>query len=309
MRAVQVDAWGDATCLRLREVTRPRPAPGQVLVRIAAASVNAVDRRVREGYLSDRLPLPYTAGSDFSGIVEAAAEGADLAPGTAVFGGLWPTSGAYAEYAVFPAAELAVKPDNVSFETSAALPIAGLTAEVAVDQADIRPGHRVLVQGAGGGVGHLALQIAKLRGAYVIGTAAGGDLNLVRELGADEAIDYRDPSLPHSLPDIDVLIDGVSAANVAEVYPRMRRGSVAISLFDPPPTPANGIRAEIVATTELTSQSLRDRMTSLIGQVTAADLRVVVSRTYSLSEAGSAQDGHKRGKVVIVPDTSTPTPH
>jgi NADPH:quinone reductase-like Zn-dependent oxidoreductase len=304
MRAVQIDNWGDATQLRPREVTRPSPGPGQVLVRVAAASVNAVDRRVREGYLADRLPLPYTAGSDFSGIVETLGEGADLATGTPVFGGLWPMSGAYAEYIVFPAAELAVKPDSMSFEAAAALPIAGLTAQVAVAQADIRPGQRVLVQGAGGGVGHLALQMAKRLGAYVIGTASSTDLDLVRKLGADEAIDYRDPDLACSLHEIDVLIDGVSATNIARFYPSMRPGSVAISLFDPPPPAATEIRAEIVATAGLDPGSLRDRMTALAAQVVSGGLRIVVSRIYSIDEAGIAQDGRKRGKVVIVPEAS-----
>lgn len=271
------------------------------MVRIVAASVNAVDKRVREGYMAGRLSLPYTAGSDFSGIVDDFGEGADLATGTAVFGGLWPMTGAYADYVVSPAADLAVKPESVSFEAAAALPIAGLTAQVALEQAKVGPGQRVLVQGAAGGVGHILVQLAKLRGAHVIATASGPDLDFVRNLGADEAFAYHRADLIDVLHDIDVLIDGVSADNLARVYPRMTPGGVAISLFDPPTPPPAGIRAEVVATTNhaITSQPLRNQLTSLINLVATGQLNVVVSRTYTLDGAGSAQDGSKRGKVVI----------
>jgi NADPH:quinone reductase-like Zn-dependent oxidoreductase len=301
MNAVQVDVWGDASRLQVRRVPRPSPGPGEVMVRIVAASVNAVDKRVREGYMAGRLSLPYTAGSDFSGIVDELGEGADLAVGTAVFGGLWPMSGAYADYVVFPAADLAVKPDSVSFGAAAALPIAGLTAQVALEQAEVGPARRVLVQGAAGGVGHVLVQLAKLRGAYVVGTASGPDLDFVRSLGADEAFDYRRADLLDVLHDIDVVIDGVSADNIARVYPSMTPGAIAISLFDPPTPPPAGIRAEVVATTShaITRQPLRNQLTSLINLVANGQLKVVVSRTYALDGAGSAQDGSKRGKVVI----------
>jgi NADPH:quinone reductase-like Zn-dependent oxidoreductase len=301
MNAVQLDKWGDATHLKVREVPRPKPGPGQVLVKIVSASVNAVDRRVREGYLSDRLTLPYTAGSDFSGIVEEAADGADLYAGTAVFGGLWPMTGAYADYAVFRSADLAVKPDSMSFEVAAALPVAGLTAQVAVDQAGIGAGMRVLIQGAAGGVGHLAVQLAKLRGAHVIGTASAAHLDFVRGLGADEAIDYIRSDVVETLHGIDVVIDGVGAANIAKVYPAMRAGAIAISLFDPPPEPPSGIRAEIVATDDdsITDQSLRDRMTALADLVGTGQLKVHITATYTLAQVGLAQDGSKCGKVVI----------
>jgi NADPH:quinone reductase-like Zn-dependent oxidoreductase len=307
MNAVQVDAWGDAGQLQLRQLPRPTPGPGEVLVRILFASVNAVDKRIREGYMAGRLPLPYTAGSDFSGIIHDTGEGADLAVGTAVFGGLWPMTGACADYIVFPAADLAVKPDTVSFEAAAALPIAGLTAQVAIDQAAVRPGQRVLVQGAGGGVGHLALQLAKLRGAYVIGTSSALDQDFVRSLGADEALDYRRADQLAELHDIDVVIDGVSAANIAEVYPAMRPGAIAISLFDPPTPPPAGIRAAVVATTDhaITRQPLRDHLTALIGLVARGRLKVIVSQTYTLEQAGPAQDGRKRGKVVIAVSPNT----
>jgi NADPH:quinone reductase-like Zn-dependent oxidoreductase len=301
MNAVQVDAWGDANRLQVRRVPRPSPGLGEVRVQIIAASVNAVDKRVREGYMHGRLSLPYTAGSDFSGVVDDLGEGADLAAGTAVFGGLWPMTGAYADFVAFPAADLAIKPDTVSFEAAAALPIAGLTAQVALEQAEVGPRRRVLVQGAAGGVGHLAVQLAKLRGAHVIGTASGPDLDFVRSLGADDAFDYRRADLFDMLHDIDVAIDGVSADNIARVYPRMTPGAIAISLFDPPTPPPAGIRAEVVATTNhpLTTQPFRNQLTSLINLVATGQLKVVVSRTYALDGAVSAQDGSKRGKVVI----------
>lgn len=223
MNAVQVDAWGGPEQLQLRQIARPEAGPGQVLVRVKAASVNAVDRRVREGYIDGQVSLPYTGGSDFSGIVEAAGEGADIAPGTPVFGALHPTSGAYAEFTAYEAENLAVKPDNISFEEAAALPVAGVTAwtAVAID-GQVQTSQRVLVQGAAGGVGHLAVQLAKQRGATVIATASPAHRDFVRNLGADEVIDYNEPDYQTSIKDLDLVI---AMASAQQTWPRCTRRS------------------------------------------------------------------------------------
>ncbi|MBB4683158.1 NADP-dependent oxidoreductase [Amycolatopsis jiangsuensis] len=302
MRAVQLDVWGGPERLVVRDVARPVPGPGQVRVRVEAASANAVDRRVREGYLSAQFPLPYTAGSDFSGVVEAVGEGADLPVGAPVFGALWPTSGAYAEYAVVDAALLAVKPDGVSFEQAAALPVAGITAWVAVvDDGQVRPGQRVLVQGAAGGVGHIAVQLAKQRGAYVIGTASAANHDFIRDLGADEVLDYRSPDLPGLLADLDLVIDGVSAAGLAAFYPKIRRDGLALSLFDPPLPPPAGIRAQLVATAAIADGPVRPRLAALAKLVAGNQLTVAVTASYGLDEVATAQETRVRGKAVIIP--------
>lgn len=302
MNAVQIDAWGGPEQVNLRQVARPEPGPGQVLVRVKAASVNAVDRRVREGYINGHVALPYTGGSDFSGIVEAAGEGADIEPGTPVFGALHPTSGSYAQFTVYETENLALKPEGMSFEVAAALPVAGVTAWTAVvTDGQVQAGQRVLVQGAAGGVGHLAVQLAKQRGATVIATATPADFDFVRSLGADEVIDYNQPGYATSITDLDLVIDGVSSASMAALYSAIRPGGLAISLFDPPaPAPA-GIRAQIVGTAAVAAGPLRTKLEELARLVTHDGLRVVVSASYPLDQVAQAQEAPKRGKAVITP--------
>lgn len=302
MYAVQVDAWGGPEQVQLRQVARPVPRPGQVLVRVKAASVNAVDRRVREGYIDGHVALPYTGGSDFSGVVEAAGEGADIAPGTPVFGALHPTSGAYAQFAAYEAENLAVKPDSISFEVAAALPVAGVTAWTAVvTDGQAQAGHRVLIQGAAGGVGHLAVQLAKRRGATVIATASPVDHDFVRSLGADEVIDYNEPDYASSITDLDLVIDGVSAASMAALYPAIRPGGLAISLFDPPAPSPPEIRTQLVGTAAIAARPLRATLEELARLVTHDGLKVSVSASYPLDQVALAQEAHKRGKAVIIP--------
>ncbi|WP_435126682.1 NADP-dependent oxidoreductase [Actinacidiphila sp. bgisy144] len=302
MNAVQIDAWGGPEQLIQRRVPRPVPGPGQVLVRVRAAALNAVDRRVRQGYMDGQLSLPYTGGSDFSGVVEAAGDGADLPPGTAVFGALWPTSGAYAEYTVFDAADLARKPEGLGFDEAAALPVAGITARVAVlDDGRVRQGQRVLVQGAAGGVGHLGVQLAKMQGAHVIATASPANYDFVRALGADEVIDYHEPGWAARLDGLDLVIDGVSAASLSALYPAIRPGGLAISLFDPPVPPPGGFEARLVGTLAVARQPLRAPLEALARLVTEGTLRVEVTAAYRLSEIAAAQETSVRGKAVVRP--------
>ncbi|CAL9630138.1 NADP-dependent oxidoreductase [Streptomyces sp. enrichment culture] len=302
MNAVQIDAWGGPEQLIQRRLPRPVPGPGQVLVRVRSASLNAVDRRVRQGYMDGQLPLPYTGGSDFSGVVEATGDGADLPPGTAVFGALWPTSGAYAEYTVFDAADLARKPEQLGFDEAAALPVAGITARVAVlDDGRVRQGQRVLIQGAAGGVGHLAVQLAKKQGAHVIATASRANHDFVRTLGADEVIDYREPGYTARLGGLDLVIDGVSSANLSALYPAIRPGGLAISLFDPPTPPPDGIEARLVGTIAIAQQPLRAPLEALSRLVTEGTLHVAVTASYPLGKIAIAQESGVRGKAVVRP--------
>lgn len=302
MNAVQIDAWGGPEQLTQRRIPRPAPGPGQVLVRVRSAALNAVDRRVREGYMDGQLSLPYTGGSDFSGIVEAAGDGADLPPGTQVFGALWPTSGAYAEYAVLEAANLARKPEALSFDEAAALPVAGITARVAVlDDGRLQQGQRVLIQGAAGGVGHLSVQLAKKQGAYVFATASPANHDFVRGLGADEVIDYHQPDYPEQLDGLDLVIDGVGAENLSALYPAIRPGGLAISLFDAPTPAPDGIEARLVDTVRVATQPLRGPLEELARLVTDGALRVEVTARYALSQIALAQETNVRGKAVVRP--------
>lgn len=207
MRKISQSSFGGPEVLRLVEADRPEPAPTEVLVRVHGAGVNPVDWKTRagRGYLTD---LPLTVGWDVSGVVAAVGPGVTrFRVGDEVFGMPWfpREAGAYAEFVAAPSRHFAVKPPGLSHLEAAALPLAGLTAwQVLVDAAGVRPGRRVLVAAAAGGVGHLAVQIAKARGAYVIGTARAVNHDFVRGLGADEVLDYSAVDVGAEVSDVDV---------------------------------------------------------------------------------------------------------
>src|SRR5262249_11993946 len=203
MRAIVIHEAGGPEGMHLEGGGRPEPDEGEVLVRVHAASVNPVDWKVRRG--PSRGPLPAVIGQDFSGIVEASrAEG--LAEGDEVFG--VSSSGAYAEYATAPAATIAKKPDGVSHEQAAALPTAGCTAwEALFDRAELEDGQTALVNGAAGGVGHLAVQFAVVAGAEAIGTGSTTNRDFVMGLGAEEFVDYTQQDVGEDVKNVDVALD------------------------------------------------------------------------------------------------------
>ncbi len=214
MRAIGQDEFGGPEVLELIEVERPEPGPAEVLVRVHAAGVNPTDswHRATGGLAGAVIRL----GWDVSGVVEAVGLGvATLAPGDEVFG--MPRhplpAGTYAEYVTSPARHLVRKPTGLTHVQAAALPLAALTAwQALVDVAEVRPGHRVLIHAAAGGVGHLAVQIAKARGAYVIGTARSAKHDFLRGLGADELVDYTEADFETAVEPVDVVIDTIGGA-------------------------------------------------------------------------------------------------
>ena len=190
MKAVRYADYGDPSVLHLEEVQVPSPADGEVLVRVRATGVHPMDWKTRAGYLKQYMPveLPFTPGWELAGTVEAVGPGVEsLKVGDRVFGR---ASATYAEYTVASEATLAKLPDSVSFEAGAALGLTGVSAWLAVEAADVHPGQRVLIQGGAGGVGSIALQLAKRAGAHVIATTSAKNVDHVRALGADEAVDY-----------------------------------------------------------------------------------------------------------------------
>lgn len=213
MRAITQDALGGPEALRLTEVPRPSPLPTEVLVRVHAAGVNPVDWKTREGggmagVLGDP---PFTVGWDVSGVVEEVGFGVHtLAVGDEVYGMPWfpRQAGAYAEYVTAPSRQFARKPAMLDHEHAAAVPLAALTAwQTLVDAAHVTKGQRVLIHAAAGGVGHFAVQFAKHLGAHVIGTASAAKHDWLRDLGADEPIDYTAVRFEEAVRDVDVVID------------------------------------------------------------------------------------------------------
>ncbi|MFJ3765540.1 NADP-dependent oxidoreductase [Streptomyces sp. NPDC090082] len=304
MRAVVVEEWGGPEKLVEREVERPEPGLNEVLVRVHAAGVNPVDWKTRASGGLIEWGAPAAVGWDVSGTVEAVGPGVGgLRPGDEVFGmPLFPRqAGGYAEYVVAPARHLAPKPASLSHVEAAALPLAALTAwQALVDAADVRPGERVLVHAAAGGVGHFAVQIAKARGAYVIGTASAAKHGLLRELGADEVIDYREAPFEDVVSEVDVVLDGLGGETAERSLKVLRSGGRLITLPGPDDVPAapDGVRAVWVLV-EPDHLGLRE----IAALVESGALRPVVDTVLPLSEAAKAHElgelGRTTGKIVL----------
>lgn len=234
MRAFQQTEWGTLDKIALVEVPRPEPLPTEILVRIKAAGVNPIDYHtaMSKGYMN-ALSLPNIPGWDIAGIVEEVGFGTNrFKVGDEVFG--FPhfprAAGAYAEYAALPARQMALKPANISFEQAAAVGLAALTAwQMLSDTAKVGPGMKVLVNGAAGGVGHFAVQIAKSLGAYVVGVARREKHAFVQELGADAFIDYTTTVVTDEVSDADVVIELAGGGATIALLGALRKGGLLIS--------------------------------------------------------------------------------
>ena len=289
--------------LELEDAPRPEAGPGEVLVRQAAAGVNPVDWKVRTrgGFLGDP---PFTVGWDVAGVVE---DGDGFAVGERVFGmPRFPEeAAAYAEYVAAPADELARIPDGLSDVEAGALPLAGLTAwQALVRVADVQPGQRVLILAAAGGVGHLAVQIAKARGAYVIGTARLGKEAFLYELGVDEAVDYTSVAVESVVSDADLVLDLVGGDASAPTIACLRDGGLYIAV---PSASAldrlNELAGDRVRVAGILVRPDRPGLEALAGLVEEGKLRVSVEHTFPLEQAAQAhrrgETGRTRGKLVL----------
>ncbi len=305
MRAVVMQSYGGPEVLKLDEVAHPAPRLTEVLVRVRAAGTNPVDTYVRSGAFPLLTP-PAILGWDISGVVEEVVPGVNrFRVGDEVFGmPLFPrAAGAYAEYVAAPARQLARKPAQLDHVQAGGLPLAGLTAwQALVDVAEVKAGQRVLIHAAGGGVGHLAVQIAKARGAYVIGTASRGKHELVRSLGADEVIDYRETDFTTAVNDVDVGFDLVRRDYGVRTLDVLRPGGVLVTVDRNPAlearAAATGKRVAVMAV-----EPDHVGLEGLAKLVEEGKLRVHVGETLSLEEAARAHEllgrGGVAGKIVL----------
>jgi NADPH:quinone reductase-like Zn-dependent oxidoreductase len=306
MRAIVQNSVGGPEVLGVSEHPTPRPGPGQVLVRVKAAGVNPVDVAVRAGFYPLLGEPPFIIGWDIAGTVEALGDGVTaFKAGDAVFGMPYfpKQAAAYAEYAVAPAEELALKPAALDFDQAGGLPLAGLTAwQALVGAGGIKAGQRVVIHAAAGGVGHLAVQIAKAKGAHVIATASTEKLDFVRSLGADEVIDYTATDFSKTVRDIDIVLEPIGGDHAALSLKTLRPGGIIAALL----TPSDAARAEIDRTgARLARIGVRPdgpALRELAALAEAGKLKVHVARAFPLVEAGAAHTflGTKPiGKVVL----------
>lgn len=301
MRVITQKTVGDPSVLEVAEVATPVAGPGEVLVRVGAAGVNPVDTYIRAGGFPALGEPPFTLGWDVAGTVVRDGEG--FAAGDEVFGLLdFPgTGGGYAEYAVLKAANLVKRPSWLTAEEAGAAPMAALTAwQALVGRGGVSAGQRVLVHAAAGGVGHLAVQIAKARGAYVIGTASAAKHDFLRSLGVDEVIDYRHEDFTGIDP-VDVVLDTVGGEYAERSARVIRQGGVLVSIipgnpaFDVDRASALGIRFELVLSVVASGADL----------AALPQLKVQIDHAVPLADAAKAHElvssGRTTGKVVLVP--------
>jgi NADPH:quinone reductase-like Zn-dependent oxidoreductase len=303
MKAVHIHSQGGPEMLRFEDVPRPDPAAGEVLVRVHAAGVNPVDWKIREG-LFGKILLPSVMGSDFSGVVEALGpEVTEFRAGDAVFGSVAGESGSYAEYALAPVSQIAAKPSGLEHLRAAAVPIPGLTAWQALfDTAKLQSGQRILIHAAAGGVGSFAVQFAKWKGAHVIGTASSRNVDYVRNLGADQVIDYRSTPFEEEVRDVDVVLDTRGGETQERSWQTLRNGGILVSLVEPPSeskAAARGVRGVFMSE----DSKRTDQLAEIAQLIVTGRVQVPVETILPLRDARRAQElsqsGHARGKIVL----------
>jgi NADPH:quinone reductase-like Zn-dependent oxidoreductase len=306
MRAVVQEKVGGPEVLHIVERASPEPRAGQVLVRVKAAGINPVDLAVRSGAYPLLGEPPFTVGWDISGTVAAIGQAVDgFAVGDEVFGmPFFPSqAAAYAEEVAAPAAELAPKPRSLDHARAAALALAGLTAwQGLVRAAGLSAGQRVLIHGAGGGVGHLAVQIAKARGATVLATASADKTEFVRSLGADEVVDYRKSDFVERARDIDVALETIGGDHTVETVKAIREGGVVVSLLNVPDEASASAKARGVRVERISVRPDRAGLIELANLADAGKLKVHVARSFPLEQAAAAhafQPTKPLGKVVL----------
>ncbi|MFJ4555700.1 NADP-dependent oxidoreductase [Streptomyces massasporeus] len=310
MRAISQDVLGGPEVLKEVEIERPVPKPNQVLVRVRAAGVNPTDwkHRATGGFLGEP---PFVLGWDVSGVVEAVGIGVvAFAPGDEVFGMLpYPYGhGSHAEYVIAPVRALTRKPAEVDHTQAGALPLVSLTAwQALTEHADLQPGQRVLIHAAAGGVGHVAVQIAKARGAYVIGTASAGKHEFLRSIGVDETIDYRETDVTEAVKDVDVVLDTIGGDNALHSLRVLRPGGALVSIL---PVGSDDLYKEAerlgVRALRMLVDADRSGMEAIADLIETGKLRATIAGTFPLAEAAEAHTlgdtGRTTGKLVLLND-------
>ncbi|HLG79299.1 MAG TPA: NADP-dependent oxidoreductase [Ktedonobacteraceae bacterium] len=303
INAIQVHEYGDANQLKLEQIQRPVPGEGEVLVRVHAAGVNPVDWKIRSGWAKSffTATFPYVPGADLAGIVEAVGPGVtSFQPGQAVFGRS--SQGSYTEYALAPANALALKPESLSFDEAATIPIGATTAWQGIfDHGNLQPGQRVLILGGAGGVGLFAIQFARWKGAQVITTTSTGNVEYVRSLGAETVIDYTRTRVEDVVHDVDLVFDTVGGQALETVWPTLKRGGTLVTVAG---QPDQAKADELGIRTARFSASVSSELLSTFARlIDEGQVKVTIEKVFPLNEANKAhelsQSGHGRGRIVL----------
>ena len=306
-RSVCLSRFGGPEALDLQATAIPQPRDDEVLVRVAAASINPVDYKTREGQFPpvEEGDLPVILGRDLAGTIEAVGTRAHymLSKGEPVFALIGPDRGAQSEYVVVKALELVAAPKSIDLAHAAAVPLAGITAYQGLfDHGGLKDGQTVLIHGGAGGVGHMAIQLAKAKGATVITTASAEDLDFVRELGADTAIDYKNERFEDVARDVDVVFDLVGGETQDRSWAVLREGGILVSTLAAPEE-NKAAAHKVRAAPRYMAQPNTVQLGEIADLIDAGTVRVVLSETFPLEEVRSAyarlEQGHLRGKIVL----------
>ncbi|CAM3335004.1 NADP-dependent oxidoreductase [Paenibacillus lupini] len=300
MQAIRYHEHGGAEVLRLEQAPRPLPQTGEVLIRVVAAGVLPIDWKIRKGLFPMPVKFPVIPGTAFAGIVEEVGpDVSGLQIGQEVFGRS--TNGTYAEYTTAPAESIALKPVSISFEEAATLSGGATTAWCAIKNANVKPGERVLIHGAAGGVGLFAVQFAKSRGAYVIGTAGPSNMAYIRSIGVDMAIDYTAAPFEQQIEEkVDFVLDTIGGQTLEHSWEVVKHGGALLTIAGQPPLEQGQEEGVRVLRSAIAAKQ------DLIDIAELMDKRIVqteVQAVFSLGEAEQAhmksEKGHGRGRIVL----------
>jgi|SRR5450432_325005 NADPH:quinone reductase-like Zn-dependent oxidoreductase len=306
MKAMVIHKYGGPEELKYEDMPEPVINQDDVLIRVYSTSVNPIDWKVRQGMRKEgtQRSFPLILGWDVSGVIEKAGSGVtNFKIGDEVYGRPDTTrNGTYAEYVAVRAGEIYFKPKTTGHALAAAVPLAGLTAwQGLFDHGKLKPGQKILIHGAAGGVGTYAVQLAKWRGAYVIGTASGKNASFLKELGASEVIDYKNEHFEEKLKDIDVVFDTIGGETQANSIKVLKSGGILVStvgIRDMDALKPKGLHGE-----QYMAKSLPDQLKQLAELIDAGKIKPVIAQQLSLKEAAKAhrisEEGHTRGKIVL----------
>ena len=305
MKAIQYNAFGNSKVIEVVEIPMPEiHKENEVLIRVTAASVNPLDIKIRRGYMQDVRPvkLPFVPGADVAGIVVATGEKVTRFKAGDQVIAVSMTSG-YAEYALANESHVSIKPTNTSFEEATSLVVnIGTAQSVLFNEGKLVNGQEVLIQGAAGAAGAAMVQMAKNCGAYVIATASGQGIALVKSLGADEVIDYKSQDIAALKKDVDLVVDCAGGESQNKLFQVLRPGGKLLSIVNPPS--AELAEKYKVDARFISSDTSANNLKAGLALVTEGKLRPIVAKTFNLEEAAQAQDflsaGGVNGKVVLV---------
>ncbi len=301
MQAARAHDYGGPEQIKFEQAERPEPGKGQVLVHVKAAGVNPADWKYLGGAFKQYMPLqfPWIPGIEAAGTIEAVGQDvSNVNVGQDVYG---PFNSSYAEYLVISASNVYPKPTTLSFEQAATVPVGALTAwQAVVEEAEVKPGQRVLVHGGAGGVGLYAVQLAKWKGAHVIATASGANEGFVRSLGANEFIDYQKTKFEDVVKDVDAVIDTVGGELIERSLPVIKSGGIFVTVAGRVDAEAGDAR-NVRATSSRRADT--DKLNEISKLLESKQVKPEVGQVFPLSQAGQAlalsQTGHGRGRIIL----------